>query len=134
MFEFIGSSHPIVCQPAYRHSGYRLTVCRHYRKQQTIGQDTRRVPHPARNDSPFLLMKVTANPQYGVVDHLVAVRMYGYGFRHDLLDLVRHHAELAAMATRITEFGLVVEQVEAHSKSMGANSNDILIGGSIPRV
>lgn len=62
------------------------------------------------------LVKVTADPQHGVVDHLVTFRMHRHGFRHDLLNLVRHYTKLAAMAPSITVFGFIVKQVEADAE------------------
>lgn len=76
-------------------------------------------------------MKGSANPQHGVINHLVAIRMHGYGFGHDRLDLVRHHAELSAMAPSIAVFGFVVEEVEADAKRMLADTNDIFFDASI---
>lgn len=61
-------------------------------------------------------MKVAANPQHGVVDHLVAIRMHGHRFRNDLLDLAGHHAKLPTMALRITLLRLVGEQGETNSE------------------
>lgn len=61
-------------------------------------------------------MKNAADPQQGVVDHLVTFRMHRHGFRHDLFNLVSHDAELTAVAPSITMLGLVVEQVEANAE------------------
>ena len=77
-------------------------------------------------------MKSAANPQHGVINHLVAGRMHGHGFRHDFFDLVGHHAELAAMAPNISKLRHVVEHVEA--EGMGADVGNAFFDWAVPRL
>ena len=69
--------------------------------------------------------------QHRVIDHFIAVCMLIHGFGHHCLDFVSHHAELPAIAPLLMEFSLVIKQVEANAKRMGANADDMFFSKGI---